>query len=386
MAFLAPIAGGLLGAALGGMTGSKQNTTTQVQRSDPWVGVQPYLSGEYRDAWNAPYPEYYPGQLVADPSQATNWSQAAILQRAQGGDPTLNAANRSVQGTLNGNYLANLPGQQQLNSIGRGDYLYSNPAMGMLGRIGSGAMLNSNPWLDAMFGRAASSVGDTFKNNVMPGIAGMFSSAGRYGSNSMDTALGTAEKNYGRTLGDLATSIYGGNYANERGLQQQALGTMGGLYQGERGLQNNALGISGDMFGRERGLMGQMAGLAPGLQQAGYMPLQLAGQVGAAQDLRNQAGIDAAKQRWDYQTNATRDRLSWLNSLYSGAAPYATRSNTGSSGVNPILGAMGGFAIGNSIQNAMPSNLFGGGSSTYPGSGGWGTGDAFGNMDYGLFI
>ena len=384
MSFLAPIAGGVLGALIGGSSGSKQQTTTQVQKSDPWSGVQPYLSGMYRDAWDAPYPEYYPGQLVADPSQATNWSQQQILNKAAWGDPTLNAANRSVQNTLNGDYLYNLPGKRTLDSIGRGDYLYSNPAMGMLGRIGNGSMLNSNPWIDATFGRAASSVSDQFRNNVMPGIASAFSGAGRYGSNAMDTALGTAEKSYGRTLGDLATSIYGGNYANERGLQQQALGTMGSLYQGERGLQNNALGIGGEMFGRERSMMGQMAGLAPGLQQAGYMPLQLAGQVGAAQDLRNQAAIDAAKQRWDYQTNATRDRLSWLNSLYSGAAPYASRSNTGSSGVNPVLGAMGGFMMGQGIQNAMPS--FGGGSSTFPGSGGWGTGDAWGNMDYGLFL
>lgn len=70
-----------------------------------------------------------------------------------------------------------------------------------------GDYLNSNPYLDAMFNKASGQVGAK--------VNSQFSSAGRYGSGAHTGVLG-------ESIGNLATDIYGGNYARERQNQQQA--------------------------------------------------------------------------------------------------------------------------------------------------------------------
>lgn len=107
------------------------------------------------------------------------------------------------------------PASAQLNKTIAGDYLNSNPAnpfytgamnyqntsADYLKPTASGAYLNKNPYIDAMYQQAL--------NPVLANIDSRFTSAGRYGSGADQAALGTAADN-------LATSIYGQNYANER--------------------------------------------------------------------------------------------------------------------------------------------------------------------------
>ena len=61
-----------------------------------------------------------------------------------------------------------------------------------------------------------------YGEQVVPGIASLYSRAGRYGSGSMERALSGATEAYGRALGDVTSNIVGQDYARERGLQQQA--------------------------------------------------------------------------------------------------------------------------------------------------------------------
>jgi hypothetical protein len=70
-----------------------------------------------------------------------------------------------------------------------------------------GDYLNSNPYLDAMYDKAA--------GKTSAGVNAMFSKSGRYGSGAHQGVMG-------ETLGNLATDIYGQNYARERGYQQNA--------------------------------------------------------------------------------------------------------------------------------------------------------------------
>ena len=82
-----------------------------------------------------------------------------------------------------------------------------SPATAQLKSTIAGDYLNSNPYIDATFAKARDAVG--------AGIDSRFTSAGRYGSGAHQGVLGT-------TFNNLATDIYGNNYANERKLQQQA--------------------------------------------------------------------------------------------------------------------------------------------------------------------
>lgn len=141
-------------------------------------------------------------------------------------NPLLGAALGGLAGSLNGSKQAgtttvtNEPWAAQqpyllagfqgaLNTLGQ--TAPSNtlgPAnQGLLSTI-RGDYLNANPYLDATYQRAAA--------QVLPGVEGYFSRAGRTGSNSAANALGD-------TSVKLATDIYGQNYARERGLQNSAI-------------------------------------------------------------------------------------------------------------------------------------------------------------------
>ena len=295
--------------------GGGGGTTQTIQKADPWIGLQGPLStlyGQAEAAYNAPGPSYYPGATVAEQSPVTQQAQDLAYQRATSGNPLVGQAQQQLYDTL-------------------GDKYYGmNPATSPLAYIGSGAMLNSNPYLDAMFGQAAGRAGEQFSKYTMPGIASMFSQGGRYGSGAMGEATNQAQQNFGNTISNLATNIYGGNYANERGLQQQALGQLG------------------TDFGRERALQLSTLGLAPGLSQADYVDISQLGQLGSSQDAYRQSLLNADISRWDYGQNLTAQKLQQLSALLQGGGAYAgANSTTTAPGTsNPLMGALGGGMMG----------------------------------------
>lgn len=324
--------------------GGGGGTTQTIQKADPWIGLQGPLSTLYEQAqaqYNAPGPAHYPGSTVAPQSGATQTAQSMLEQRATGGNPLIGQAQQQLYDTL-------------------GDQYYGlNPAMGQLSNIGSGAMLNANPYVDAMFNKAAGRVGEQFSKNVMPGVASMFSQAGRYGSNAMQEATNQAQQNYGDTLGNLATQIYGGNYATERGLQQEALGQLG------------------TNFGRERALQLSALGMAPQLAQADYGDIAQLGQLGASQEARNQQLLNADISRWDYGQNLNSQKLAQLNQLLQGGAAYAGQTSSSTlpeAQRNPLMGAIGGGMAGYQLGGAIGTAMGGaaGGAAAGSSLGPWG--------------
>lgn len=99
-------------------------------------------------------------------------SQALIRRRALGGDPTIGSAMNYVNTSLNGGFL------------------------------------NANPYIDQTFNRAAMA--------TQGQLASQFAGSGR----NVDQSQGLRSQQ----LNDLASQIYGGNYANERQLMQGTLG------------------------------------------------------------------------------------------------------------------------------------------------------------------
>jgi hypothetical protein len=234
-----------------------------------------------------------------------------------------------------------------------------NIATGQLANIAGGGFLNANPYQQQMMQAATRPLQQAYSEQVLPGIASLYSKSGRLGSGSMERALGTATEQYGRALGDVTAGLAGSQYQQERGLQQQALGQLAGvsqqdiatrlagasaLEQAQRGslaqqgafagqlaglsqqdLQNR-LAAAGAMeqsqragISQQAGLAGQMAGLsqqdianrflgAQGLQQAQQAALgtqlQAAGGLGTvqSQDLARQlAAATAAPQIYGQQ-------------------------------------------------------------------------------------
>ena len=316
--------------------GGGGGTTQTIQKADPWIGLQGPLStlyGQAEAAYNASGPAYYPGATVAEQSPTTQEAQALAYQRAMSGNPLIGQAQQQLYDTL-------------------GDKYYGmNPATSPLAYIGSGAMLNSNPYLDAMFGQAAGRAGEQFSKYTMPGIASMFSQGGRYGSGAMGEATNQAQQNFGNTISNLATNIYGGNYANERGLQQQALGQLG------------------SDFGRERALQLSTLGLAPGLAQADYGDISQLGQLGSSQDAYRQSLLNADISRWDYGQNLTAQKLQQLSALLQGGGAYSGASSSTTlpeAQSNPLMGAAGGALAGYQVGGML------GGATSGASLGPWG--------------
>lgn len=119
-----------------------------------------------------------------------------------------------------------------------------NPAMMPLMDTAGGGYLNANPYLDQAFSKAADNVTRAYQTATAPGIDSAFAGRGRYGSGLHANAQGQAASELGNTLGNLATSIYGGNYANERQNQLSAANSLGNLYQSGLGLRTSAAGTS----------------------------------------------------------------------------------------------------------------------------------------------
>jgi hypothetical protein len=117
-------------------------------------------------------PQVYPGSTIAAQSPESLQALEMQKQRALSGSPITNTAKDYTQGLLSGDYL------------------------------------NSNPYLDATFNKAA--------DQVQGRVNSAFGAGGRFGS-------GINQEVLGKSLGDLATGIYGGNYDQERNRQQQGL-------------------------------------------------------------------------------------------------------------------------------------------------------------------
>lgn len=196
------------------MSGGGDAPDTTTQRTEPWSGVQPYLTDYLKLGQNVtknPY-QFYNGDTVAGfaPEQEMGFNLGT--QRAMAGSPTLNAANQNLTSTLQGNYL--------------------NPA--------------TNPYLkgtvDQALGDVQSRINSQFNNN-------------NFGSSAHQETLQ-------RGLGEQANSIYGQNYAQERDRQLNAAGQATGLagadymdanyLQGigaqRQGLANQYLGNAGTQF------------------------------------------------------------------------------------------------------------------------------------------
>jgi len=116
--------------------------------------------------------------------------------------------------------------QNQIRGLASNNQL-SGAASGLATNTLNGGFLNSNPYLDQTFNRAALQS----QNQLASEFAG-------HGRN-----VGASEGLRSQQLNDLATQIYGGNYAQERQNQMATLGMSPQLNQSQYADSNALLGI-----------------------------------------------------------------------------------------------------------------------------------------------
>ena len=80
----------------------------------------------------------------------------------------------------------------------------------------------TNPFLRSTYDTAANAVTENYQRAVVPDITSRFARAGQTLSGGRQGAMTRANEALGDSLSDLATNIYGQNYARERALMDRA--------------------------------------------------------------------------------------------------------------------------------------------------------------------
>ena len=280
---------------------AEQVTTSQI---DP--ALRPFLTAGLERArelfLTGPQPTFFPGQTYVTPSAQTEQALAQQEALATGAQPTLQQAQQAYQASL-----------------------------GQLGQTAAGGFLQGNPYQQAMLAAATRPLTQQFGEQVLPGVASLYSRAGRYGSGAMERALGGATEAYGRALGDVSANIVGQDYARERGLQQQAQ-------------------------------MGQaaLAQAAPAFYQQQFLPSQTLAQVGAAREAIAAQPLQEQMARFQFgQQQPIQSLMSYLSSVYgTPLASYGQQTTqlpenrlmSGLAGTG--LGYVGGQALGSFLTNS----------------------------------
>ena len=251
---------------------------SQTTKTEPWEGVQPYLSDVYSKAQsysNTPTPGYFPGQTYAGFTPAQLAAQQGIQDFALQGAPQI-----------------------------------MNPAMQAYQYGTSGSVLDvaNNPYVQAMAQGAAQ---DAFAQ-LDPALAGIRQGAvqsGGYGGSRQGIAEGLAIGGAADAATRAAADIYGQAYGQGLGHQ---LGT---------------LGQTGSLLG------------------AGFMPYEALSASGSEQQAREQALIEDAKAKWEFEQNLPYNALNQYMSTLSG-----TGGLLGGAGVTT---APGQSAASQGMQTAM---------------------------------
>lgn len=281
-----------------------------------------------------------------------------------------------------------------------------------------GQFVNSNPYLSDMATAANQGISDQFRNAIAPGLASQFSAAGRTGSGASIDANAMAQRNLLQAMGNNTTSIYGNAYNMERGLQQNAALSLqqqranaanqltGYQQQASNQLANFQTGAATQLGGMQANAIGQLgatqfnaanalsqlqanaastqAGLQMGAGQQlnanynfergmqdnavgrqglfaanDYADLSQIADIGAQQDQRQQNLINAEMDKFNYNQQLPFQNLAQLNSILTGAAPYASQSSSQTNRMpsNPVASGMGMLNMYNGLSKA---GMFGG--------------------------
>lgn len=223
-----------------------------------------------------------------------------------------------------GNAFANLYGLERQNQLSAANQL------GQFGQAGIGNQLAATSQL--------TNVGQQNIANRL-GAAGQL---GMFGQQGIQNQLGAAE-----TLGKFGQGDIGNRLS--------AIGQIGQFGQADIANRLGAASTIGDIYGSERGRQLAALGIAPGLANQDYFDISQLGQVGAQRQAMEQAGIDDAMARHEFEQNLPYYRLgqyqNFINPILGvGGSSTATQPMYR----NRFAGGLGGALAGAQLGSAIP--------------------------------
>lgn len=348
------------------MGGGGPSNTTQTTTSS----LPPWAAQVGKDLLGAAEP-YYLGNLTM-PSN--------LNQQVQGFTPDQLAAFSNIEGLSPGatgvaqsgmSYLSNVLGNNPATMIGSpgavspgmisgGGPTMSAQESALIDSTMGGAYLNpsTNPYITATYNEAAKGVTDQYNTSIAPSLMAEGEAAAGGGPGSLAGGSGFNQAQWqnqyglGQNLNNLATNIYGGNYAQERQNQMTAAGMSQQATEAQRANElaaaeaNQQTGLAGQEFNvgtnlqtelanQQAGLQGvgdqlQALGLLPQTQSSLYAPANELLASGTMQQQQGQTQLDTLFQ------NALRS-AEWPQSMFAGLASLIGPA-TGNSGTTVTTG------------------------------------------------
>ena len=249
--------------------------TTTTSTIDPTI--QPFLQyglTEAQKLYQGGGPQYYGGQTYVGPSTTTQTGLQALEARASQGNPLLQSAQGQLQNTI------------------------------------SGGFLQGNPFFQGAFQPAAQAAQTRFEQ-TLGDVGSAASKAGRYGGGAMQTLQDRASGQFAKSLADTAGQLAYQNYAQERGMQQQA--TMA----------------------------------APAMAQADYQDIQNMLAAGQAREGYTGAQQQADIARFNFMQNQPQQNLqNYLSLVYGNPLGRVASSTTsGAADTSALQNLLGGAAV-----------------------------------------
>lgn len=161
--------------------GGGTQTSSTVEKADPWAGQQPYLTdifGKAQAQYNSGTPSYYPGTVLAPQDPNTLAAQEKALTYANTTAPDAVGRVLSAQ------------------NFGLGDVLYAD----------------SNPALRANVRGALNPIVDNFYNRILPNIGSEAQKQGAYGGARQGIVESNAVQDLNRALLDTSAKMYSDAY------------------------------------------------------------------------------------------------------------------------------------------------------------------------------
>lgn len=207
----------------------KKTTTTSTTDLPVWA--QPYAQAYLGQVYDYYMPggQMVPGQAPGDPSRY----EGGTLRTYDGPDRTILGFNDQELQAQNAQaqYLGSgpVPGMNETNQY----------ALDVL----SGKYLtpDSNPYVKQLYDTAARSVTNNYQDSIAPQQAANAAFAGAFGGSAQANEQVRSRYGLGQNLSDLATQVYGGNYAAERQRQSEMAQFMPQLGQYNENLWLNRL-------------------------------------------------------------------------------------------------------------------------------------------------
>lgn len=321
----------------GGSSGGGSSTTTQ--ELPAWA--QPYAQQilEQGAALSQQDIPQYGGQTVAGLSDLQNQYLSALGGLGTGSNT--GAASSYLQNLFaNGSNVGvdtNNPYANQTTSVG------TNPYIGQ------------NPYLAQQVSNAQQQTADAYKTGTASQTMAQFRNAGAFGGSAQQQYTDQQNQQLGNQLGQIATNMYGQDYANTQQLAQQGINNQ--LSASLADASRNAQYTLGGQQLAQQGNQYNMQNMLSALGQAGSLDtsnlanLQAILQGGTLQQTQGQNELNAQYQQWYNNAMQPYQQLGILQNALSGAM------GAGAQGVTTTTQQQGSGSTMGNIFGGITSGL-----------------------------